>query len=213
MLIFIESHAHSTMSRHWAWTAAAPAGPTAHPSMHAGLSSGRPPALEQFPKGRDRRSVCRAKRHACLFDRAERTRGARGGGRSAHASSRSPRYRRGDHGQTRRGPTARDRLAYAHAPSGTPAPAARRRAAGGAAAGAAGAAGGSTGCHAAGAWRLVGGTAGPAAEPDDEVAGAAPAGLDAEKKTRAASERDEHARAAWREAVAQRAPEPFVFVD
>lgn len=40
-----------------------------------------------------------------------------------------------------------------------------------------------------------------------------PAGLDAEKKTLAASERDEEARAAWRKAVAQLDPEQLVFVD
>jgi transposase len=45
------------------------------------------------------------------------------------------------------------------------------------------------------------------------VAGDAPAGLDAEKKSLAASERDEAARAAWREAIATRDPQQFVFVD
>jgi transposase len=45
------------------------------------------------------------------------------------------------------------------------------------------------------------------------VAGAAPPRLDAEKKSRAASERDEQARAAWREAGAQRDAQQFVFVD
>jgi transposase len=45
------------------------------------------------------------------------------------------------------------------------------------------------------------------------VAGHPPAGLDAYQKTLAASERDEQARAAWREAVATRDPEQFVFVD
>jgi len=45
------------------------------------------------------------------------------------------------------------------------------------------------------------------------VAGDPPAGLDAQKKSLAASERDEAARAAWREAVATRDPEQFVFVD
>jgi transposase len=39
------------------------------------------------------------------------------------------------------------------------------------------------------------------------------AGLDAQKKTLAASERDEAARTAWREAVATRDPAQFVFVD
>ena len=45
------------------------------------------------------------------------------------------------------------------------------------------------------------------------MAGAAPLGLDAEKKSLAASERDEEARAAWRAAIARRHPEDFVFVD
>jgi transposase len=48
------------------------------------------------------------------------------------------------------------------------------------------------------------------------VAGDPPAGLDAQKKTLAASERDEQARATWREAVATvatRDPAQFVFVD
>ena len=45
------------------------------------------------------------------------------------------------------------------------------------------------------------------------MAGHAPPRLDAEKKTLAASERDEAARTAWRQAVAQRDPEQFVFVD
>jgi transposase len=45
------------------------------------------------------------------------------------------------------------------------------------------------------------------------VASHTPARLDAEKKTVAASERDEAERAAWREAVATHDPEQFVFVD
>jgi transposase len=45
------------------------------------------------------------------------------------------------------------------------------------------------------------------------VAGHPPAGLDAEKKTLAASERDEEARSAWRAAAAQLDPEQLVFVD
>lgn len=40
-----------------------------------------------------------------------------------------------------------------------------------------------------------------------------PAGVDAQKKTLAASERNEEARKAWREAVAQRDPQQFVFID
>ena len=69
------------------------------------------------------------------------------------------------------------------------------------------------GCHGAGALRLVGGAPGAAVERGDDVAGHSPAGLDAQKKTLAASERDEQARAAWREAVATRDPAQFVFVD
>ena len=45
------------------------------------------------------------------------------------------------------------------------------------------------------------------------MAGDAPLGLDASKKAVAASERDEEARAAWREEVAARDPEQFVLVD
>jgi transposase len=45
------------------------------------------------------------------------------------------------------------------------------------------------------------------------VAGDPPAGLDAEQKSLAASERDEEQRAAWRRAVAHLDPERFVFVD
>jgi hypothetical protein len=45
------------------------------------------------------------------------------------------------------------------------------------------------------------------------VASHAPAGVDPQKKALAASERDEQARHAWREAAAQLDPEQFVFVD
>jgi transposase len=45
------------------------------------------------------------------------------------------------------------------------------------------------------------------------VAGDAPAGVDAEKKTLAASERKEEERAAWRQAIATRDAAQFVFVD
>jgi transposase len=45
------------------------------------------------------------------------------------------------------------------------------------------------------------------------VAGYPPLGLDAQKKRLAASERNEEARSAWREAVAQLDPEQLVFVD
>ena len=41
----------------------------------------------------------------------------------------------------------------------------------------------------------------------------APTGLDAQKKSLAASERNEETRAAWREAIASHDPKPFVFVD
>jgi transposase len=45
------------------------------------------------------------------------------------------------------------------------------------------------------------------------VASHSPLGLDAQKKTLAASERDEEARTAWREAAAQLDPEQLVFVE
>ena len=45
------------------------------------------------------------------------------------------------------------------------------------------------------------------------MAGHPPAGLDPQKKSLAASERDEEARKAWREAAAQLDPEQLVFVD
>ena len=45
------------------------------------------------------------------------------------------------------------------------------------------------------------------------MAGDPPAGVDASNKSLAASERDEAARAAWREAVATRDPEAFVLVE
>ena len=45
------------------------------------------------------------------------------------------------------------------------------------------------------------------------MAGDSPAGLDAEKKTLAASERNEDERAAWRANVAARDPQQFVLVD
>jgi transposase len=45
------------------------------------------------------------------------------------------------------------------------------------------------------------------------VAGDPPAGLDAPKKTLAASERDEQTRTVWREAVVRLDPQQFVFVD
>ncbi|HEV2461553.1 MAG TPA: transposase, partial [Ktedonobacterales bacterium] len=54
---------------------------------------------------------------------------------------------------------------------------------------------------------------GAAAERGDDVAGHPPPGLDAEKKSLAASERDEEARSAWREAMAQLAPQQLVFGD
>jgi hypothetical protein len=45
------------------------------------------------------------------------------------------------------------------------------------------------------------------------VAGPAPARLDAEKESLAASERNEAERRAWRQEAAQRAAERYVFVD
>jgi transposase len=45
------------------------------------------------------------------------------------------------------------------------------------------------------------------------VASHPPLGVDAQKKTLAASERNEEARSAWREAAAQLDPQQFVFVD
>ena len=59
----------------------------------------------------------------------------------------------------------------------------------------------------------MGGALRPAAERGDDVAGDPPPGLDAQKKSLAASARDEEARPVWREAVAQLDPEQFVFVD
>ena len=59
----------------------------------------------------------------------------------------------------------------------------------------------------------MGGAPGATGEPDHDVAGPASPRLDAQKKSLAASERDEQARAAWREALAGRDPEQFVFVD
>jgi transposase len=59
----------------------------------------------------------------------------------------------------------------------------------------------------------VGGALRPTVECGDDVAGEPPAGLDAEKKSLAASERDEEARHAWREAAAQLDPQQVVFVD
>jgi transposase len=53
----------------------------------------------------------------------------------------------------------------------------------------------------------------PAVERSHDVAGHPAPGLDTQKKTLAASERDEEARTVWREAVAQLDPEQFVFVD
>jgi transposase len=60
---------------------------------------------------------------------------------------------------------------------------------------------------------VVGGAPGAAPERGDAVAGDPPAGLDAQKKTLAASERDEEARTAWRAAAAQLDPQQLVFVD
>ena len=59
----------------------------------------------------------------------------------------------------------------------------------------------------------MGGALWPAAERGDDVASHAPAGLDAEQRSWAASERDEQARQAWRQATAQLDPEQLVLVD
>ncbi len=50
-------------------------------------------------------------------------------------------------------------------------------------------------------------------EHGDDESGAGPAGLDPEKKSLGASERDEAERAAWREEVAAVRPEALVFLD
>jgi transposase len=55
--------------------------------------------------------------------------------------------------------------------------------------------------------------AGCVAEPGDALAGDRAAGLDAEKKTLGAAERDERARAEWRELVRGGRAEDFVVVD
>jgi transposase len=60
--------------------------------------------------------------------------------------------------------------------------------------------------------RALGAGAGRAPERGDDVAGAAPPGLAAPKKSLAASERDEAARAAWRAEVAALDPAACVFV-
>ena len=59
----------------------------------------------------------------------------------------------------------------------------------------------------------MGANPGASIERGDDVAGDPSAGLDAQKKTVAASERDEAARSAWRQAVATRDAAQFVFVD
>ena len=59
----------------------------------------------------------------------------------------------------------------------------------------------------------MGGAPRAAAERSDDVASHPPPGLDTQKKTLAASERDEAARKAWREAAAQLDPQRLVFVD
>src|SRR5258706_13255152 len=78
--------------------------------------------LEQLAKsrGRYRHGMCEADGHACLFDRSERTLGASGGERSAHARSRSPLLGGSGHRETGGGATARDRFTRASADSGPP---------------------------------------------------------------------------------------------
>ncbi len=68
-------------------------------------------------------------------------------------------------------------------------------------------------CHRLRALCLVGRALRPAAERSHDVACHPPARLDAQKKSLAASERDEEARTAWRQAAAQLDPEQLVFVD
>jgi hypothetical protein len=70
-----------------------------------------------------------------------------------------------------------------------------------------------TRCDGAPALCVVGGAAGPAAQRGHDVAGPAPSRLGAPTTSRAASERDETARAIWREQIAQRAATQFVLVD
>ena len=59
----------------------------------------------------------------------------------------------------------------------------------------------------------MGAGAGDAGEHGHDVAGAGPAGLDAQKKTVVASERDEAERAAWRAEADRLDPAALVFVD
>ena len=64
--------------------------------------------------------IVRGNAYACLFDRPERTLGARGGCGSAHARSCAPLWSGGNHCQTRSRATARDRLTGAQAHPGRP---------------------------------------------------------------------------------------------
>ena len=104
--------------------------------------------------------------------------------------------------------TAGGRRAGAHAPARPRAPD-RPRAAGGAG----GAAAGGPGRHAGRALRGVGAGAGRGRARGHDVARDPAPGLDGQKKVAAAAERDEAARAAWREAAAALDPTDLVFVD
>src|SRR6185503_15689654 len=79
--------------------------------------------------------------------------------------------------------------------------------------GPAGATRGRPGRHAGRARGDLGAGAGGAGQPLDDAAGDPPPGLDAQKKTLAAAERDGAARAAWKAAVAALDPAALVFVD
>jgi transposase len=59
----------------------------------------------------------------------------------------------------------------------------------------------------------VGGDHRSAAQPDDDVAGAAASGLAAQKKSLIAAERDESARTAWRDETAALDPADLLFID
>jgi DNA-binding transcriptional LysR family regulator len=58
----------------------------AYPGVHLDVRT----ALQQLARSMGRHELCRYRGYACLFDRSERTLGASGGRRSAHARSRSP---------------------------------------------------------------------------------------------------------------------------
>jgi rubredoxin len=117
--------------------------------------------------------VCGAPRYACLFDRPERTPGARGGSGSAHARSRAPLWSGREYGETRRGATARDGFPGAQTDFRLPAPHWP-----GAGSQFARAAGSRARRDGAGALCLVGGADRPGVERGHHVASHAPSGLD-----------------------------------